>query len=118
MINKPAYVVFDFTLDPKNTPKWVDSIEHEETDEWPPDIGTHYRNRNPQGEWTEYELTKYDRPSRFVLSKIGTPYHVRYTFTPKGRATELTYHEWVEEGELEAPFNQAALEKLKTVIGK
>ena len=44
-INKPASEVFAFTTDPKNTPLWIDSIEHEEINEWPAKLGTVYRNR-------------------------------------------------------------------------
>src|SRR5438874_1842480 len=82
-INRPAKEVFDFTLNPKNTPKWIDFITEEKTDDWPPKLGTTYRNRGSENsEWSEYELTEYDPGKAFTLSEKDGSYHVRYSFTP------------------------------------
>lgn len=44
-IDKPSSEVFEFTADPKNTPKWIDGIIIEETNETLPKLGTIYRNK-------------------------------------------------------------------------
>lgn len=49
-IEKPAAEVFAFALNPEKSPEWIDSFAYEETNEWPPKLGTVYKNRNQQGE--------------------------------------------------------------------
>ena len=115
-INKPVHEVFAFTLDPQNTPKWIDSIAAEETSEWPPKLGTLYRNRGTTGAWREFELTAFEPDTTFTLtSKNG--YHVRYTFMPLDEhTTEMEYYEWVDHGDLKDFLTLETLEKLKQII--
>ena len=40
IINKPVQEVFTFTIDPNNTPKWIDGIKEEQISEQPVKIGT------------------------------------------------------------------------------
>jgi polyketide cyclase/dehydrase/lipid transport protein len=129
-INRPASDIFHYTLDPANTPKWIDFIVAEEANEEPPKLGTQYKNQNASGEWTEYELIGFEPPEHFTLARIGGSYRVKYTFTPVATpendpsdsgqdnqdATKVEYHEWVEEGELTHPFPPEALQKLKSVL--
>ncbi|HSW79390.1 MAG TPA: SRPBCC family protein [Candidatus Saccharimonadales bacterium] len=119
-INRPAKEIFDFTLNPENTPKWVDFIGHEETDEWPVKLGTIYRNRaNPGAEWSEFKLSEYDPGKLFTLSKVDGSYNVRYVFKPiTPDTTELEYYEWTDEVELEVPFTMESLQKLKNILEK
>lgn len=117
VIDKPLSDVFNFTLDPKNTPKWIDGITEEHTNEWPPKEGTIYKNQSTDGAWHEYKLAEIDRDKTFVLSEIKGDYHVRYTFRPKSdNSTEFEYYEWVEKGELDDKVTQDTLIKLKEAI--
>lgn len=116
-INKPVADVFAFTTNPANTPKWIDGIVLEETNETPPKLGTIYRNKGQNGNWNEYEMASFEKNKMFILSRKNGDYHVRYTFKPiNDNQCELEYYEWVDEGELDDTFSQEVLEKLKSVM--
>ena len=44
VINKPIHEVFEFTTNPSNTHLWIASIIEEVADQFPPQIGTQYKN--------------------------------------------------------------------------
>jgi len=116
-VNKPVSEVFEFTLDPKNTPRWIDSIELEEVSNWPAGVGTEYRNKGKDGHWSTYTLVEIKPGKTFVLSKDDNNYKVQYKFIPIDESScEFEYHEWVEHGELDDPFEQENLKQLKEVL--
>ena len=109
--------IFDFCLDPKNTPKWVNSIIVEQTNEWPPKVGTIYRNQNKNGVWFEYKVLALEPSVMFEFTSTASSYHVRYTLrSVNANMTELEYFEWMEEGELEEPFTLDTLQKLTSTL--
>lgn len=116
-INKPAKEIFEFTLNPTNTPLWIDSVVKEVADSSPPKIGTVYQNWNAAGEMNEYKVTRYEPFKVFQLDATHQDYKVRYTYTSiSEKETELEYYEWSESGQLHTPFMQEILEKLKQVM--
>lgn len=117
IINKPVSDVFEFTINPVNTSKWIDGIEVEETNETPPKLGTIYRNKSQSGNWNEYEMTEFKKDKVFALSRLNGDYHVRYTFKPTGNnSCDFEYYEWVDEGELDDTFSLDVLKKLKNIV--
>lgn len=116
-IDCQASRIFEFTLNPSNTPLWISGLVHEEADGFPARIGTTYENLDKSGKWTTYELVQFEANVAFEMKEKGGPYHVRYTFDPvSDKKTRLTYFEWVENGELKEPFSFAILEKLKGIV--
>ena len=116
-INKPVSEVFNFLLNPKNTPLWIDSIVKEVTNEWPVKVGSKYRNQNKEGVWSEYMVLSLDPNNSFEFIKSDNNYHVRYTLiSTDNNKTKLEYYEWVKDGEIDGAFTQDILEKLKSVL--
>jgi len=116
-IDKSAREVFEFCLNPQNTPKWIDGILEEKTNEWPVKLGSVYRNTGDGEKWNEYTLTKFEEHKMFVMTAKDGNYNVKYTITPLGdNSCELEYFEWMEKGELESPFTIEPLQKLKQIV--
>ena len=107
-INCSPKKLFDYTLNPKNTSKWIDFIEKEETNEWPVKIGTIYKNVDNQGHKQELKITELVDGETFTMANLNSPYNVRYSFASKSpNATDLEYYEWVDNGELDGPFSMS-----------
>lgn len=116
-INKPAREVFDFTINPKNTHKWIKSIEIEKSSDWPIKISTKYKNKGKDNNWSEYKVTDLKQNKVFELVSSDSNYHVRYTYKPIDQnSSEMEYLEWVDKGELDNPFVQSTMEKLKELV--
>lgn len=117
VINKSAKEVFEFTINPENTPLWISHIKKEVADEYPPKIGTVYRNTTDYETWEEYTVTKLQENKSFTMKASDNNYFVRYTYKKLSEtSTKLEYLEWVENGNLNNPFNQSVLSKLKVII--
>lgn len=119
IINKPVEVVFEFTTNPKNTRLWIPSIKEEVAEEYPPKIGTQYKNRRQRSDWNFYRVVEFKRNRLFTLTDLDNNYHVRYSYKEllSGK-TELEYSEWMEEGALKNPLAINILHNLKFVLEK
>ena len=117
IINKSIDEVFEFTINPKNTPLWIESIAEEVSDEYPPKINTKYKNRGKDSDWNVYKVVEFKRNKIFTLTELDGNYSVKYTYNRLGEnKTEMTYFEWVKKGEIQNPFTQKIIDKLKSTI--
>ena len=117
IINRPVDQVFQFTLNPHNTSKWIDGIKQEESNEWPAKIGTIYRNESQGSVWRQYKIVEIVDNSTFTMQSAEGNYSVKYSFKNiDDNSTEFEYYEWVENGTLEDPFTTETLQTLKSVI--
>ena len=118
IIDRPIREVFEFTVNPKNTPRWIKHLTVEEAGDYPPRIGTIYRNRGNSEIWAEYVVANFKQDKIFELSDRDGNYCVRYTYNELGEnnKTEMEYFEWVKKGELNQPFTQGILDELKREI--
>jgi uncharacterized protein YndB with AHSA1/START domain len=115
-IKRPISEVFAFVINPENTPKWVNNIAIEETNEWPVRVGTIYRSKSKKGDWAELTLTAFEENKLFSLTKKDGNNHVTYTFSAiNPDLTELEYV-WVDNGELKESAIQELLDNLKRVM--
>lgn len=115
IIKKSIGEVFSFTTNPKNTPLWFSTIKEEITNEYPPKIGTRYKNRGNNNDWSIYEVSEFEKNKLFVLSDLNNNYHAKYLYTAiNSNKTKMEYQEWVNDGELKNPASQIILEKLKS----
>jgi len=117
-IDKPVEDVFAYATDSNNISNWYPSIKEEIPSRIPVNLGARLKNRGDDlDDWSEYEFTEFEKNKVFTLSQIGSPYHVRYTFTDSGDdTTEMEYYEWVNTGELEEPASIKNLELLKKCL--
>lgn len=116
-IYKPIAEVFLFSITPPNSALWIPGVVKEETSNWPVGIGTVYRLQNEKGEWSDVTVVAIKENEFVEWISHDTGYHCRYEFKLLDNvSTELTYLEWVGDGEIIAPFTQEILEKLKNVL--
>ncbi|MEK7572033.1 MAG: DUF3284 domain-containing protein [Patescibacteria group bacterium] len=87
---------------------------NETTNEWPIKIGTIYTEYKNDNTSFKIIVTDYKENEFIEWKTEDDSYHVRYTFTSTDEnTTQLTY---VETGDVDEPFTQDVLEKLKQVI--
>ena len=116
-INRPVKLVFDYSLESNNVPKWITSIKEEIPEERPVKLGTRLRNIGINSkEWNKYKIIEFHPPKTFTLKRLNGDYFVKYTCSEKDEGTEFEYFEWAENGELDGLMEMSALELLKEQI--
>lgn len=117
LIPKSVVDVFEFTTNPRNTHLWIDSIQQEIAEPYPPIVGTVYKNTSDGVHWDTYYVIGLEINNLFVLTDSQHNYHVQYTYRViDEHTTEMEYREWMETGELANPFTIKTLESLKKVM--
>jgi uncharacterized protein YndB with AHSA1/START domain len=119
IIERPIRDVFEYTTNPNNTHVWIPSIEEEVAEEYPPKIGTVYKNRGKGSNWNVYKVIEFEPNKLFTLKNEDGSYSVRYTYREiDENTTEMVYFELVHKGELEKPFTEKIFLGLKNTMEK
>ncbi len=114
IIKKPLAEVFAFCITPPKAKLWVPNIIDEKTNESPIKVGTVYTEYKDDKTSFNIIVTDYRENDYIEWKTEDGNYHVRYTFTSIDQNT--TQLEYVETGNVDEPFTQEVLEKLKVVI--
>ena len=113
IIDAPAQSVFEFTVEPQNTPKWIDGVDDEQVNTDQIDLGTIYSNS-----YGDLEVTDYERNKFFELTNQETGYVCSYSYRAVDEEqTELTYFEYMTDGsELDEPMDEKNFETLQALL--
>lgn len=113
-IHKPPPEVFAFCITPPKAKLWVPNIVDESTNEWPAKRGTVYTEYKSDNTSFKIIVTDYKENEYIEWETEDGTYQVQYAFTAiDENTTQLTY---VETGNVEKPFTQRVLEKMKHVL--
>ena len=112
-INAPRSEVFEFTIEPKNTPLWIDSVTEETINTKQIRLGTIYSNV-----YGDLEVTDYDSHVFFELTNKKTTYVCSYSYRKIDETTtEIIYFESMEDGsDLSDPMKKESFQKLKEIL--
>lgn len=113
-IYRPLAEVFAFCITPPKAKLWVPGIINEVTNEWLTKIGTVYTEYKKDNTSFNLIVTDYKENEYIEWKTEDGSYHVSYTFTPIDQTT--TQLEYIETGDVNEPFTQEVLEKLKEAI--
>ncbi len=118
-ISKPVEDVFLFTITPPNSTRWITSINKETTNEWPIRRGTKYQLYNNQGE--KFEVIVADIQENELVEWVSKDhnYHCKYTYQVISKnVSKLTYHEWVDNGEIDGALYPRCIRETEASFGK
>lgn len=117
VINRLPETVFDFVIKPPNSILWIDSIIDERTDNWPIKKGTIYTLKNKKNKLSRMTVEEYDSKNMVGWISEDKNYHCLYEISKVDKKSSLfKYSEWVDTGEIEDPFTQGVLVRLKKVV--
>ncbi len=120
-INRPIDVVFQFAVNPENTPKWIKSVTEERTSDPSIGLGTLYFQKtlssDSQVGETTFVVTGFILNRKLDFHLANAKYTCSYTFEPTEMGTRMSYSE--EAGvdvELEDPLDYSALKRFKELL--
>jgi uncharacterized protein YndB with AHSA1/START domain len=117
ILDLPIETVFEYTTNPDNTHKWLESLKQEKVDKYPIGVGTVYSNTSDGEHWSSYTVTQYEPNKLFEIKENGGTYSVKYTYELLSpNQTKLVYDEWDFDKALVSPLSQDVLEHLKKII--
>lgn len=120
-IMRPPSEVFEFTVNPNNTPLWISFILEEKTSDEEVTVGTIYRQKidngtNVHGE-SAFIVTEVIPNKTITMKSMNGTYYCTYTYEPIEGGTRLKYFEDTGSGQaLTDPLEREAFEKLKILI--
>lgn len=118
-INKPISIVFQFCITPPNSTKWIPGVVKEETSTFPITNGTIYFLTNVKGKISKVKVINIVENKYVEWISEDINYHCSYSLKEVDKnTTELLYREWEDNGEIDGPFTQEVLNKLKQAIEK
>lgn len=118
-INQPKEKVFEFTTTPPNSSLWIPGVVKEETTKWPVKIGTVYKLTDDLGNISIVIVNQIKKNELIEWISEDKNYHCKYILKEvTDKKSILEYYEWVDEGEIENPFNQEILNQLKFILEK
>jgi hypothetical protein len=115
-IKKPVSVVFRFTVNPNNTPKWIPSIAEERTREPNVNVGTTYYQKLAEGGKSELVVTEFVENKKLGFRLLGSNYTCSYLYEKTASGTSMTYSEENGGSEIESPMMMENLLTLKRLI--
>ncbi|MFH0949173.1 MAG: hypothetical protein V1802_01670 [Candidatus Aenigmatarchaeota archaeon] len=135
-IKSPVDVVFEYTINPDNTPKWIPSIIEEKTSEKPVKVGTIYSQKVRSGSKvtkSKLVVTGFMKNRRLDFHQVNGSYSCSYLYKPieygirihscsglyepAQCGTRIIYSEENGVGgKLESPMKMETVETLKRLI--
>lgn len=118
-INKLVAEVFEFTVNPKNTHLWIDSIIEESVNSTWIGLGAIYTQiidlGNGELGHSESVVTAFAENELIEFTFTDTTYKCRYTYNETSSGTLLIYYE-EDSGGLAQPMEESTLQKLKDYL--
>ena len=114
-INKPINLVFEYTTNPINTPKWIPSILKEKA-EGKIGIGTIYSQKTTTGQ-NALVITGFIKNKQLDFHEVNSLYTCSYRYKKSAKGTILTYSEENGVGgKIKDPMKTKNLQLLKKLI--
>jgi uncharacterized protein YndB with AHSA1/START domain len=91
VINKPVSEVFEFTTNLQKTHLWVPSVKEEIAEEYPPKVGTIYKNRDDNNEWRVFKVVEFKPNESFIMTEGKGNFSVKYTYKNKRQQNRINF---------------------------